>query len=332
MFRKERMMMRHVLPSIRGKYLAIAGFAVLTLFVQFVPPTRAIAQSETGLRVITTPIDNSAGVEYAQALGFFKKYGLSVQIQVMNSGEAAAAAVAGGAADIGVANTLSLAIAHQKGIGLTLLAPAGVYVNSEPTIALVVAGDAPISSAKELSGKTIAVPAINDLNTISAELWLDKNGGNSKSVKFIELPTPQMATAVQSHVVDAAMIATPQLALALAHGVRILGLPYGAVASKFSINGWYAKKDWLANHRDEAKRFALAVGEAQLWANSNHAASGKILAEVSKIDPLVLTKMTRATYADRFEPDLLQPVIDLAARYHVISESFPATDLYENLP
>lgn len=128
------------------------------------------------------------------------------------------------------------------------------------------------------------------------------------------------------------MIATPQLALALAHGVRILGLPYGAVASKFSINGWYAKKDWLANHRDEAKRFALAVGEAQLWANSNHAASGKILAEVSKIDPLVLTKMTRATYADRFEPDLLQPVIDLAARYHVISESFPATDLYENLP
>lgn len=166
--------MRHVLPSIRGKYLAIVGFAVLTLFVQFVPPTRAIAQSETRLRVITTPIDNSAGVEYAQALGFFKKYGLSVQIQVMNSGEAAAAAVAGGAADIGVANTLSLAIAHQKGIGLTLLAPAGVYVNSEPTIALVVAGDAPISSAKDLSGKTIAVPAINDLNTISAELWLTR--------------------------------------------------------------------------------------------------------------------------------------------------------------
>jgi NitT/TauT family transport system substrate-binding protein len=292
----------------------------------------AAAQPAPVLHLINTPIDNSAGIRYAEALGLFKKYGLNVEIQSMSSGEAAAAAVAGGAAEIGVGNILSLAIAHEKGVGLELVAPAAVYLNSEPTIALVVATAAPIRTAKDLAGKIVAISAINDLNTITTKLWIDKNGGDSTSVKFVEVPTPQMATAVANHVVDAATLATPQLAAALSQGtVRSVGLPYGAVASKFSINAWYAKSDWVEKHRDEARRFARAVGEAQTWANKNHEASGKILMEVSKLDPALLSTMTRATYADRFEPGLIQPVIDLAVRYHVIGASFPATDMYVKL-
>lgn len=41
---------------------------------------------------------------------------------------------------------------------------------------------------------------------------------------------------------------------------------------------------------------------------------------------------TRAVFAERFEPGLIQPVIEVAARYKAIPASFPATELYEATP
>jgi len=293
--------------------------------------SRAVrAQSESVLRVLTTTNDGSAGVFYAQMLGSFKKVGLTAQIQIMNSGEAAAAAVVGGAADIGVGNVLSFAVFHDKGVGLTLLAPASLSTSTEPTTGLVVAGDSALRSARDLNAKTVAVPAINDLNSMAMRWWLDKNGGDSRTIKFFELPTAQMIAAVQNHTIDAAMMAVPALSNAVGAGLKMFAVPYAAVAPKFCANAWYARKEWVAAHRDDAKRFAIAVGEAQAWGNGNHAASAKIVADVSKIDLGVLEKMPRATYGERFDPGLLQPVVDLAAHYHLISAPFPASDLYEH--
>ena len=69
----------------------------------------ATSQTEmTTLRIASTPIDVGAEVYYAQALGMFKQAGLDVQIQSIDNGAAIAAAVAGGAADIGQSNVVSL--------------------------------------------------------------------------------------------------------------------------------------------------------------------------------------------------------------------------------
>jgi hypothetical protein len=63
-----------------------------------------------------------------------------------------------------------------------------------------------------------------------------------------------------------------------------------------------------------------------VWANSNEAQSGQILAKYSNIDPRVLGTMTRSHYAERLDPALLQPLIDVAAKYAKFN-SFPAQEL-----
>lgn len=295
----------------------------------FVLSRRSVAQTTSPLRVITTPIEPSAGVYYAQSLGLFAKHGLNVSIQAMNNGEAAAAAVTGGAADVGVGNILSLAIAHQNGAGLTLVAPAAEYVNAAPVNALVVGFDSPIRTASDLRGRTIAVPAVNDLNMIATDGWIDANGGDSKSVRFTEMPTPLMGAAVTAQRIDAAMFATPFLSEAVANrSCRIIGLPFGAVGDRFLVNAWYAKNDWIASHRDEVARFAAAVQEAQLWANTHPNESGQVLLGVTKIRASVLAIMTRVTFAKNFEPSMIDPVIAIAARYGVLKKTFPANSLY----
>lgn len=204
---------------------------------------------------------------------------------------------------------------------------------ADATVALVVADDSPIRNAKDFAGKTIAVQALKDLNEFSTRAWLDKNGGDSKSVKFIELPSPEMSAELQKHIIDGAEMSTPFLTVEiLKQSLRIVGVPYEAVASAFLVNGWYAKREWLNANRDTAQRFALAVTEAQKWANEHPKESEKILAGVSKIAPDILSKMPRATLADHLNPALLQSIIDMAARYQAIPASFPAADLYEQFP
>ncbi len=291
-------------------------------------PGRLAAQTPATIRVGATTNDVAQAVYYADALGYFKKAGLDVQIQTMGSGAAELAAVAGGGIDIGESNVLSLAVAHSRGIPVKFIAPAGEYVSATPTTLLVVEKNSPIRSGKDLNGKTIATSALHDLLQIATAEWVDKNGGDSKTVKFIEMPSPEMAPALVRGTVDAATIPEPSLTVAR-ETTRVLGKPYDAVASRFIIDAWFARNEWIEQNRDVAKRFADAVVEASIWGNKNHAASAKILEQHSKIDPSVIAAMTRATYGQRLSTDNLQPVIALAARYDAIPQAFPATDIYD---
>ena len=72
------------------------------------------AQDVPKVRVLRGAVEFSEGVQYAQALGLFKKYGIDVDVQIVSSGEAAAAAIVGGTADIGAANVVSLVLAHER--------------------------------------------------------------------------------------------------------------------------------------------------------------------------------------------------------------------------
>jgi NitT/TauT family transport system substrate-binding protein len=306
----------------RRKAIALgAGF----LAAAATAPRSAFAAPAT-LRVLRAAVEFSEGVQYALELGLFKKYGLDVAIRVVNSGEVAAAAIVGGSAEIGAANVLSLAVARENGVDFAFIAPGSEYVSSAPTSALIVAKSSPLRSAKDLAGKTIAVIALGDVNSIAAQAWLKREGVDPTSVRFVEIPNPQMAAAVERGVVDGAMISSPALTPALQTG-RILALPYDAIGDRFLVNAWYAKRDWALAHRDEVQRFARAVAEAQQWAAAHPAASAKLLVADLKLDPELVAKMTRANFAPRLTPALIQPVIDLGARYGKIHKAFPAEAL-----
>jgi NitT/TauT family transport system substrate-binding protein len=296
-------------------------------------PQRAIAQSDgPPLRVITTPLEVAAGVYYAQEGGFFARNGLRVEITSLANGQAAASAVLGGSADIGVGNLLSMATAYKKGLGLVFIAPAARYNERAPTTELVVENASPIHTAKDLIGGTIAVQALADVMVIATKEWLANGGVDPTKVTFIELPVPEMIDALQRHRVAAAMIGEPALTTGLGQrSIREISSPFSAIGKSFILNGWYAKATWIATHRDEAKRFAAAVIAGQKWANSHPQESGQVFLKNSSFDPAILGKINRATFADRFEPGLVQPVIDAAARYNLIDGSFASSDMYTQL-
>jgi NitT/TauT family transport system substrate-binding protein len=286
------------------------------------------ADAADAIRVATIPIDSGSAVFYAKEMGFFAKVGLDVQISPITSGPAIASAVAGGAADIGYSNLMSLAIAHGKGLPFVVVAPAGLYTSSAPTTLLMVSKSSAIRSAKDLDGKTVATNGLRNIGEYAPALWIDKNGGHSSTVKFVEMPFTEMAKALDAHRIDAAIIAEPSLTEAERQGlVRELGDAYGAVANRFMIGGWFTTSRWVTEHPDVLRRFVAAIREADAWANKNPSMSAPIFAKYAKLDPEVAKRMTRSHFAETLTPGLIQPMIELAVKYKALGGTFPAEEM-----
>ena len=287
----------------------------------------AVAEAEPVLRVATTPTEAGAAVYYAQELGLFKKVGLRVDISAGNSGAADAAAVASGALDIALSSVPSIASAHERNIPFVVIAPGAVYTSKAPTSALVAAKNSPIKNARDLEGKTIANNALKNIGEIAADAWLDAGGANIASVKIVELPLPAMEAALEQGRIDAAILVEPSLGKALAGNVRVLAFAYSNVASAFLLSAYFTTSDWAKANANALRRFQTAVREANHWANqaANHKRSADIIQKYMQVTPGASS--TRATYGESLDLTLIQPVIDAAAKYHVLKAAFPATEM-----
>lgn len=286
------------------------------------------AQNLVVVRVAVPPVDDATPVLYALHAGLFKKAGLDVQLSALPSGAAVAAAVAGGSVDIGNSSTIPLISAHARGVPFKIVAADGLYTSEAPYALMLVRADSKIHSGKDLNGKTVSSPALKDLIYIANLAWIDKNGGDLTSVHTIELPNSAVVPAIEEGRVDASTVLQPRLSQALANGkVRVLGKSFESVSPHFLISAWFGTSSYVAAHPDVATKFGRVVEEAAAYANAHRAETAALLSEFSKVDPKVLEKSTRETFATSLNPADIQVVIDAAIKYKVIDKSFGAHEL-----
>jgi len=278
------------------------------------------------IRVATVPADAGSEVYYAQKLGFFKNNGLDVEITALTNGPAVTAAVIGGSADIGQSNVVSLAQAHERGIPVVIIAGANDYRVQAQESGMVVAADSPIHTAKDLTGKTIGVNGVRGIQEIGTDDWLDKNGGDSKSVKYLDLPFSAMADAVAQHRIDAAVITQPQLQAALdTKTVRQLADVYAAIANDFLLGGWFGMSPWVQAHPQLAAAFAKSIYQSAKWANTHQAESAVILEDATKVH--MDRTDHRVPFAEALIPGDVQKLIDICAKYGILKATFPANQI-----
>jgi len=295
-------------------------------------PSIAAAQTRTPMHVATLPVDADATAWFAVDQGYFAQNGLDVTVEVITSGGAIVAGVAGGALDVGVASIGSLSTAHARGLPVVALAPGGLYNGALPTSVLAVAQNSPLRTAKDLTGKTIAIQTLGELASFSISSWIDHNGGDAKSVKFVEIPTSSMADTIAKGRVDAAFIAEPFYSLGKP-AIRFFAPTYDGVAKRFLISAWVARREWIAQNPDVAAKFVAAMRTAAVWGNqtANLTASGAILGKYTHIASDTIAKMQRAQFATQLDPNLIQPVIDVSAQFGVIPKAFPAAEIITKL-
>jgi NitT/TauT family transport system substrate-binding protein len=316
---------RHAVRRLsRFAVAAIIALAVASLGQQAVR-----AQTLEKIRLAGVQTDDLTPVYYAEKAGLYQKAGIDVEIVPTSSGTAATTALVSGAYEMSKGSLISGLVAHLRDLPLVMVANGAIWDPKVPFSMLLVAADSTIKTGADLNGKTIGVPALNDLNTLVSSAWVDKNGGDSKTLKFVEIPNSVEADALASHRIDATVMQDPQMAAAVDSGkAREVAPAYSAVSTHFVFGAYFANKDWAVTHVNAIRTFTRVTYQAAAYTNAHHAETAAMMADVTKIPLAVFQKMGRVDGATTSDPSLIQPLIDAAAKYKQIPRAFPAKEMF----
>jgi NitT/TauT family transport system substrate-binding protein len=291
-------------------------------------PVWAQTTEPVQMKIGTPGQQGNAGVYYAQDMGYFKRVGLDAAITTLRKGSGACvvAAITGGTLDCGEADLVSIAAAHEHGIKISLLAPSAFWIDTAPTQGIIVAKTSSFHVARDFNGKTIGVPSLEGISRISTNAWLEQNGGDLARVKFVEIPSASAPLAVARGTIDASVLTEPTLSESL-NECRIVAAPLDVVAKQFIETAWFGSDDWIAKNPQRAVKFALAMRDAQRWANANPALAAGIFEKYSGVTADSLKNAVHTRYGDVLVAALIQPVLDVAFKYHALPQPLAAKDL-----
>jgi NitT/TauT family transport system substrate-binding protein len=286
------------------------------------------AQDLTTIHLVSAPSDDLRPLLYAQKADLFKRAGLNVIIERSNSGATAAQAILAGSMDIGKSSLSPLVAAHARGVPFVLIAPSAIHRASEPNSAVFVTTDSPLKAPSDLQGKTVACTAIGDIGYLGLRAMIDARGGDSSTVKWVEIPTSAVSLAIEQNRVDAGLTTEPFMSHDLKTGkVRVLvdmlsGYPRPILESVF-----YTTRDYAEHNREVIARFVKVLQQAAAYSNVHTAETVPLYAAFAGMEPDVAAAMHRTFTALQFDPQQIQPVIDLAAKYKIIPAAFDARDM-----
>lgn len=292
-------------------------------------PHVVLGQTPEKIRIAGVPTDDMTNIFYAIKSGMYQKAGLDVETVTTPTGAVATEAVISGTYEIGKGSLIAVLLAHLKGLPITIIGNGNVWNPKAPFSLMLVPADSPVKTGADLNGQTLGVASLNDINSLAMNAWIDKNGGDSRTIKWVEIPNSAGGTALAQHRIAATMLQEPALSAALATGtVRVLAPAYSAISDHFAITVYFAQPDWAAQHSATIKKWTRVTYDAAAYTNTHHAETAAMMAEVTKIPFEIISKMSRNTSATNTDPAAIQSCIDLAAKYKNIPRAFPAKEAY----
>src|SRR5437867_10516153 len=151
----------------------------------------ATAKPIRTLKVGYLPLTDFLGMYAAIEQGYMADEGLKLDLQAMAGGATIIPAIVGGSLDFGISNYVSVIVANGQGIKIKALSDSAYGSRASPPFAIIVKKGSPIKTAKDLNGKKVAVNTRNGIVHVGVMEWIERNGGDPKTVQYVELPFPQ---------------------------------------------------------------------------------------------------------------------------------------------
>jgi NitT/TauT family transport system substrate-binding protein len=313
---------------VHSRRIFVAGSAAVASAIAFTP-ARTLAQG-TKIRIAGVLSDPLGEPFFAGEAGAFRRAGFDIDVTNLQNAGAVVAAVGGGSLEMGIGDLVSGVRALEAGVPILLLAGSGMYVSSDGSVILAAAKDSPIRGPRDLVGKTVAVPTLVGLTTVSLYAWLGQNGVDRATVKFVEVPQPAIAAGIQRGTIDAGILGEPFIT-PNRNDVRDIGHPYDAIAKEFPISVWYGSKAWIDADRERARRVVAAIYETARWCNTHRAETFAILVRDAHFDGDKLRGMIRTPFATALTPAMVQPVLNIATQNKIFDHPIDANAIITKL-
>ena len=250
-----------------GAALVVAAFSGAAVSA----PERA-QRAVVTITVNTLPISNGLPLDIGIRRGFFAAQGIQINKRTLQSGNDIVLALANRNGEIGYVGWVPAMIARTQGIPLTAVAASDVEgtSNRDNWQNILVRGNSPIRTARDLAGKTIAVNALKGVGEVMIKAALQRRGVNPNSVRLLALPFPAMRSALNNGQVDAIWTPEPFMSQALnLDGARIVMAPGPVLGRFWPIGTYVALNEWTRRNPALAARFRVAINRSLAYAQAN---------------------------------------------------------------
>jgi NitT/TauT family transport system substrate-binding protein len=248
------------------------------------------------LTVGVVPAVDSAGFFIALYQGLFKAQGLNVSFVPVTSSETAIEDQVKGIYDVTGGNYVSYIQAQQdREANLDIFAEGSLMEPGAQDIYTMPGSS--IKTLADLQGKTVGINAPGNILYLLVASVLADHGISVSKVKFKDIPFPDMAAALKSGAVNAAVLPEPFASSAeeTDGAVPLVDLNQGATTN-FPVQGYVVTKQWAAKYPKTLAAFYRALEEGQEIADTDR---GAIEVAMEDIKPVMLAvnKETAAVMA-----------------------------------
>jgi NitT/TauT family transport system substrate-binding protein len=280
------------------------------------PPPGSWGLAKSTIRVGRLALVDAIPLHLAIDRGYFKQEGLTIELSLMAKGSDSVDKLVADELDIGLTSYPQPLIAHAKGVARLKVVADAVETTPDLIVAVVQSGG-PITDAKQLAGKKVAVSSKRGISQLVMTDQLTSMGVDPNTVSFISMPITDMPAALGRGDIASAIIAQPPLEEAKQQGAVKLLDPFTGPTASFAWSGWFATEQFVQKNPKtvDAFRRALSKGVAD-------AADRNVLEESAVknlgIKDSVAKLMTIPNFPSTTDPVRLQRVADLLAKYDEI--------------
>ena len=284
------------------------------------------------LKVGYLPLTDFLGMYAAIEQGYMAEEGLKLELQAMAGGATIIPAIVGGSLDFGISNYVSVIVANGQGIKIKAFSDSAYGSKASPPFAIIVKKGSPITTAKDLNGKKVAVNTRNGIVHVGVMEWIERGGGDPKTVQYVELPFPQMPPAITQGSVDAAAPTEPFVTVSTSQDASVLSYYLTDLRDNCAIAGFISTDDWITKNRDAAQAFHRANTKGMDWVAKNEKTAREYAAKYANLDPAIASKINLAALRSTPLVDAVQFWVDMSKKWGLLDKNstLKAEDLFVN--
>ncbi|WP_369173223.1 ABC transporter substrate-binding protein [Streptomyces sp. R28] len=275
--------------------------------------------------VAALPLIDCAALYIARDRGLFEKEGLDVRIQQVQQSLQALPALAKGQIDmVASANYVTYLQAHEQGtLDVRIVAEA---IRAAPRMMeVLVPEDSDIKTVADLEGKKIAVNVLNNVQSLTLNEILDKQGVGRPVYRAI--PFPQMGVALDKGQVDAVHAVEPyDSAIQDELKARVLVDGSSAPVEAIPLSGYISTSKYADENGKTLAAFQRAVKAAVRIAEEDPSAVRDILPTYTKVTEKQAESIDLPVFPPAMDAAQLTRLTDLMEKQGMLKKPIdPAT-------
>lgn len=260
-----------------------------------------LRQVQVGMLPILPTAALHAGIEE----GYFEDHGIELSIESGQGGAALLPAVMAGQLQFASSNPVSLFTARDKGLEVQVIShwTADAETPEEAVNAVIAKGDAGMTSAGDLVGKTVAINTLRSMGDLTIRELVRQDGADPDDVEFIELPFPDMPAALANDQVDAVWVPEPFMSSLLAEGNTAVTFPTAQAVPGMPTQLMFTSPKLLEEDPQLVEDMTAALEETLEFAEENPDA---VRAQIPAVIPDLPEEVAENVKLEVFGTDLRQ--------------------------